>query len=102
MKTDSDIIKRIEAAIRNNNWEELDEAFKIIYNKYNKLVKYISYKIVNDKEVSKDIMQETFINFFNNITKTKIRNIKYWLTTTARNSSINYINSLLHKKNNLR
>lgn len=52
MNDDSKIIKRIEESIKNNNREDLDESFNIIYNKYSKLVKFISYKIVNDKEIS--------------------------------------------------
>lgn len=98
MNNDSDIIKKIEESIRNNNREQLDEAFNIIYNKYHKLVKFIAYRIVKNEEVVEDITQDTFINFFNNLTITKIRNIKYWLTTTARNLSLNYINSHAYKK----
>src|SRR5690554_6643425 len=90
MKNDKNLIKKIRYARSN---EELDDSFQEIYDKYNNLIFYISNKIVRNIESAKDIVQETFIKFFNNINKTEFRNLKYWLVTTAKNMSINYIKS---------
>ena len=65
---------------------------KEIYEKYSKLVYNYLYKITNNKELSEDLMQETFysaiknINSFNNKCK-----ISTWLCQIAKNKYINEI-----------
>ena len=65
---------------------------KAIYEKYSKLVYNYLYKITNNKELSEDLMQETFysaiknINSFNNKCK-----ISTWLCQIAKNKYMNEI-----------
>jgi len=65
---------------------------KEIYEKYSKLVYNYLYKITNNKELSEDLMQETFysaiknINSFNNKCK-----ISTWLCQIAKNKYMNEI-----------
>lgn len=65
---------------------------KEIYEKYSKLVYNYLYKITNNKELSEDLMQETFysaiknINSFNNNCK-----ISTWLCQIAKNKYMNEI-----------
>ena len=65
---------------------------KEIYEKYSKLVYIYLYKITNNKELSEDLMQETFysaiknINSFNNKCK-----ISTWLCQIAKNKYMNEI-----------
>lgn len=90
MKRDWEIIKKINKALKNDDQVELENAFNLIYEKYNRLVRYLAYKIVLNLEVAEDITQETFLRFFNHINKTKFYNLKYYLVTTAKNLSLNY------------
>ena len=65
---------------------------KEIYEKYSKLVYNYLYKITNNKELSEDLMQETFysaiknINSFNNKCK-----LITWLCQIAKNKYMNEI-----------
>lgn len=80
------ILDKLKSSSRN----EMEEAFNIVYNEYSYLVYYISFKILNDSELAKDITNETFMKFFenrNNINCNK--NVKYYLTITSKNLSLN-------------
>lgn len=67
------------------------EAFEIIYDKYHKLVFYIINHITNDKEASKELVQDTFLKVWNNAKSFKINtNFKSWLSTIAKNTAIDY------------
>ncbi|MCK9536549.1 MAG: sigma-70 family RNA polymerase sigma factor [Bacilli bacterium] len=83
--------KEIVNAIQQNDECALEEVFEKIYYQYCDLIHYISLRIVKRVEVAEDITQEVFMRFFNNIKTTQFRNIKYWLVTAAKNSSLNYI-----------
>lgn len=73
---------------------KMENAFNVIYKEYSYLVYYIALKIIKDKEVAKDITNETFLRFFDKKNQIKsIKNVKYYLTTTSKNLAINYLNS---------
>ena len=72
----------------------MENAFDIIYKEYSYLVYYISLKIVKDKEMAKDITNETFLKFFDKKNYLKsIKSVKSYLTTTSKNLSLNYLKS---------
>lgn len=52
---------------------------------------YIVNYITNDKEVSKELVQDTFLKVWNNAKSFKINtNFKSWLSTIAKNTAIDY------------
>ncbi|MCH5171218.1 MAG: sigma-70 family RNA polymerase sigma factor [Erysipelotrichales bacterium] len=72
--------------------EKMENAFNTIYKEYSYLVYYISLKIVKDKEIAKDITNETFLNFFDKKNYIKnVKSIKSYLTTTSKNLSLNHL-----------
>lgn len=81
--------KTLLYALKTKKSEELNEAFKQIFNAYYKLVYFIAYQYVLNDADSEDICQEVFINFFNTILKNDIcyqtKNIKQYLCTMAKN-----------------
>ncbi|MDD4000883.1 MAG: sigma-70 family RNA polymerase sigma factor [Bacilli bacterium] len=82
----------LQLALLTNDEEKIEHAFELIYNKYSGLLLYISLSIVQRREVAEDITNDTFLKFFNNIRKIDYkRNIKYWLTKTVRNASLDYL-----------
>lgn len=60
--------------------------FTLIYNRYKSGVYYYVYKMLNDKMITEDIVQNVFLKFFENLDIIKDKNsIAAWLYTTARN-----------------
>lgn len=84
-------IKEIKKAIDKNDRFLLESVFESIYYKYSKLIKFVIYKIVNDRELTNDLTQEVFTNFFNAMITSNLKNIKYLLVTMARNKSVDYL-----------
>lgn len=80
------------SALRSNDINKLQEIFKNIYEAYYKLVYFCAGNFLNNKEDIEDVTQEVFINFFNNLEHINVGgSIKYYLTRSARNLSINYL-----------
>lgn len=77
-------------AIKSKNKDKINEIFEKIYNDYVKLVAFSVGKYVKDVDDIKDITNEVFIRFFKNIENIKT-SIKYYLLSTARNLSIDYL-----------
>lgn len=65
-----------------------EQEFKIIYNKWWYHIKHIVRANLIDKDIANDITQEIFIDVFSN-TKV-IKNIKHYLSRTAKLRAINY------------
>jgi len=84
-------LREIKKALSYNNEQALEDIFESVYYEYSSLVHYIALRIVKKKGIAEEITQEVFMRFFNNIKTTEFRNIKYWLSTTAKNLSLNYI-----------
>ena len=67
--------------------------FTSFYNATSKQVYFTAYGILKDSSEAEDIMQDTYIAFLNNIDSFKVgTNIYGYLTTIARNKSINLYN----------
>ena len=65
--------------------------FTIAYNQYKLGVYNYVLKMVGNKMVSDDLIQNIFMKFFENLKSIKKReSIKYWLYTTARNEVYTY------------
>lgn len=74
-----------------------DERFNNIYNTYHKLLLYIAFDYVHNKNDSEDIIQEVFMKLYN-YNKNFIDDIhlKNWLIKVTNNLCIDY---LRHNKN---
>ena len=83
MSIDKDWIKELQKGNQ--------EALEIVYDKYYRLVFYIANYITNDKEVSEELVQDTFLKVWNNAASFKFNtNFKSWITTIAKNTAIDY------------
>ena len=66
------------------------EIFNEIYNKYNKRIYSYVYKRVKDEFVAEEIMQETFVIFYEKIEVENVNDSLKVLIKTARNLISNY------------
>lgn len=63
-----------------------------IYEKYSKSVYYYLYSMTHDRELSEELMQETFYSAIKGIKKFKNEcSISVWLCQIAKNKWINYL-----------
>ncbi len=70
--------------------EIMEDAFKKIYDEYAYLLYYLSLKIVRNAETAKEIVNESFLIFFEHKEEvSKIKNLKSYLTSICHNLSIN-------------
>ncbi len=76
----------------NGDKTESDKAFRIIYDKYSSRVHAYCMRILNNREQTEDIFQETFLKFYKNATEDKLKSgsIAGFLITIARNLCLNY------------
>lgn len=72
--------------------------FDRIYEEHNKLVFYVIYQIVKDKEITKDLVQETFLHVYDKIEQFNGGSFKYWILQIAKNLAINYNNRVIQKE----
>lgn len=80
----------LHTAITRGDHEHLLCIFEQIYSEYYKLVFFLIGKYIDDNEIVKDLVDETFINFYNNVSSLKT-SIKYYLLRSAHNLAINYL-----------
>ena len=69
----------------------IHETFNEIYISYGKLVFFTISKYIENRNDVEYLTQEVFLNFFNVLNKTEIKNIKYYLVTSAKNTAINFL-----------
>ncbi len=65
------------------------EIFRKIYDKYFKLVWFYAFRFLGNKEDTDEVSDDVFVNFYRRAEKTEISNVKYYLTRSARNLSLN-------------
>lgn len=83
---------RLVYALQSNNRQKLESIFKKIYDSYFKLVYFCISTYINNKEDIEDILADTFLSFYNHLDNIDAnKSIKYYLTTTAKNKSINFL-----------
>ena len=69
--------------------------FQYLYETYKGLVFWIAYSYLKNKEEAEDILQDTFISFFNSYDNEKFKtenDIKNYLAMSSKNKSLNLIN----------
>lgn len=82
--------------LKSNDPEIRMQAFNNIYNCYFKLVCFCVSQYVKNLEDLEEIVDDTFLSFFNNLDHLdESKNLKYYLLTIAKNKSLNYL-----RKNN--
>ncbi len=67
--------------------------FHKIYDKYFKLVWFCAYRFLGNKEDTDEISDDVFVKFYFGADKAEIQNIKFYLTRSARNLSLNRLRS---------
>ncbi len=96
MKLDKLKIRQLLIEIKSGDLKTIQMKYKEIYDFFSKLLFYVSYEILHNRLDAEEVVNDTFIAFFNSISDlNEEKNIKYWLITTAKNKSID----LLRKKN---
>lgn len=82
--------RRLISVITRGNTEEISEFFELVYTKYRGLVAFVIAKFIQDDDIIKDLVHDVFVLFFENASNVKT-NIKSYLTSTAKNISLNYL-----------
>lgn len=71
-----------------------NHGFEKIYEEYKNLVLKTAYLYTGNRELARDIMQDTFLACYKDIEKkenlAEYTSIKSWLTTTAKHAALNY------------
>ena len=83
--------KELKRVLKTKNIEKINQIFEKIYLNYKGLVCFVIAKYVNEREDVMDLAQEVFLSFFNNADRVS-SSIKYYLTTTAKNKALNFLN----------
>jgi RNA polymerase sigma-70 factor (ECF subfamily) len=81
------VLKQAESQLRKGS----AEAFRILYDKYNKKVYRFCLRMLGDVELAEDAFQETFIKVYENRQDFRGKNFAAWLFTIARHTSLNMI-----------
>lgn len=80
--------EKLSLAIKSKNKNKIEKVFKDIYCQYYGLLSFIASKYLKSNEDVEEIVNDAFINFFNNLKNITFSSIKYYLTTT-KNLAIN-------------
>ncbi|HIX98352.1 sigma-70 family RNA polymerase sigma factor [Faecalicatena contorta] len=67
------------------------QGFDAVYEKYKNLIFQTAFLYIKEWYAAEDIMQETFLRYYIYMEHTRVENTKYWLLTTAKNITLNYI-----------
>lgn len=68
-----------------------EEAFEECYYRYKNLVYYVVIKIVRNKELAEELVQDTFVKMYQSINSFDGRYFQAWLLTIAKNLALNEI-----------
>ena len=66
-----------------------ERKFEKIYGEYVKLVYFIISKYVDDTSDREELTNDVFVDFY--VRMEDVENVKYYLTTTAKNKAINHL-----------
>lgn len=78
-----------------------NDDYKLIIDKYQKLIFTICYQMVNDYQEAENLTQDTFISAYNNINKCNPQQYKAWLARIATNKAKDYLKSAYKRKTQL-
>jgi RNA polymerase sigma-70 factor (ECF subfamily) len=78
------------------------QAFSYLYDNYSGALFGLIYKMVNDKELAEDILQETFVKIWNNFSNYNSGKGRLftWMINLTRNLTIDTLRSKGYKKQN--
>ena len=80
--------------LKSNNQNDVNHYFNCAYEKYFRLVAFCISKIINNKNDIEDLVNEVFISLYENKDSLdEDKNLKYYLTTIAKNKAISYLRS---------
>ena len=85
------IEKKLNKALKTKDENLIHSIFEEIYNEYGKLVYLKIMEYIKEEESAKNIMQNVFVCFFNNINLIKLESIKDYLLNSAEKRTINYL-----------
>lgn len=91
--------KEFTKAIKRNNIEKIEELFENLYLEYGKLIGFVISKYVSKKEDIEELVNDVFLQFSKVLFSIKLDNIKYYLVTAAKNTSINFVKRKDNKLN---
>lgn len=83
--------KKLVIALKSHDKLIIEEVFNEIYHEYIKLIYFIIAQYVKNQLDIEELCNDVFLNFFNHLNRVKVTNIKYYLTTSAKNTSINWL-----------
>lgn len=84
--------KKLVSALNSKDKAKIESVFRQIYDSYFKLVYFCISNYISVKEDIEDIVADVFLSFFNHLDSINVDgSIKYYLTTTAKNKSINFV-----------
>ena len=78
-------------ALRTKDKKLINQVFEEIYYEYGHLIGFVISQYVKNKSDVEELINDVFLNFFNNLDKIKIKNIKAYLTKIAKNKAIDYL-----------
>ncbi len=81
----------LKYALKTKNKKIINQAFEEIYYEYGHLIGFIISQYVKNYSDVEELINDVFLNFFNNLDKIKIKNIKAYLTKIAKNKAIDYL-----------
>ncbi len=71
--------------------EAKKQIFHKIYQQFYKLVWFCAYRFLGNKDDTDEVSDDVFVKFYLRVGKVEIQNIKYYLTRSAKNLSLNKI-----------
>ena len=84
--------KRLFRAIHYNLDNEPEETFSYIYEKYKPLLMFIASRYIKNEVDIEDIVQNTFVEFFNNLDNIHTT-IKSYLSVCCKTNALDYLKS---------
>ncbi len=66
--------------------------FDLFYDQTKKIIYFTIKNVIKDEEIVKDLMQDTYLKFLNNLDKYQNDNLNAYLSLMARNIAINEYN----------
>lgn len=69
-----------------------DDSFEYVYDKTYKVVFFVIYDVLGDKQLSEDVLQDTYLKVCQNINSYTSDNFLAWITRIAKNLAINEYN----------
>ena len=95
-----EVKKYSEQELVNDLQQQDQQAFSYLYDNYSSALFGLIFKMVNDKELAEDILQEAFVKIWNNFSNyDSIRGRLFtWMINLTRNLTIDTLRSKGYKK----